>query len=97
MYKEPKLSKEEKLKVAEIDKHQMLLKNYFEEVLVPELLKQPIRLDIVESYAAKMLEQLLQINKGKTKNWDEYLKEKEAMDNKLYLTNLNQLEYVEKV
>jgi len=94
---QPKLSKEEEAKVAEINLHQKKLQEYFETVVMPGLKQQEIRFDVVEAYAENLLKALIQIEKGKSKQWKEYLAKKKEMDEGFYLKTFNQLEYVEKV
>lgn len=93
--KEQEFTPEQEKDIKEIDTDQGKLQEYFKNTVVPELFKQDIRLDVVEIYAPKILEALISIQKGKTKEWEEYLKEKRETEAKIYSKKINNLEYVE--
>lgn len=92
---QPEYTKEQKEDIKQIEIDESKLKVYMQDTVIPGLFQQDIRFDVVEMYAVKMLEALISIQKGKTKNWEEFLKAKRENDNKMYSKRLNELEYVE--
>jgi len=90
-----KFTPEQKIAVKEIEADQRKLQKYLQDTFIPDLFKQDIRFDVVEIYTVKILEALISIQKGKTKNWQKYLDAKREIDNEIYSKKLNELEYVE--
>lgn len=89
----PKYTKEQKEQNRLIEASEKKLREYMEQTMIPELFKQEIRSDVLEMYGSKIFEALVQIQKGKSKEWDKYVELKRKIDTDFYAKNVNELQY----